>query len=82
MAAKTVVIAAGGYVHNKRMMAKHGGFELGRDLNIMHNVQLTGEGIQMARELGAVPDGMYVQPASVHAGPSRQFKGTNSCACT
>jgi fumarate reductase flavoprotein subunit len=76
MGARAVVIAAGGYVHNKKMMEKYGGFELGRDFNIMHNVQLTGEGIRMAWELGAVPDGMYVQLASVHAGPSRQFQGT------
>jgi fumarate reductase flavoprotein subunit len=73
---KAVIIAAGGYVHNKKMMAKYGGFELGKDFNIMHNIQLTGEGIQMAWELGAVPDGMYPQIATMFAGPSRQFTGT------
>jgi fumarate reductase flavoprotein subunit len=73
---KAVIIAAGGYVHNKRMMAKYGGFELWKDFNIMHNIQLTGEGIQMAWELGAVPDGMYVQLAGIGFGPTRQFEGT------
>jgi succinate dehydrogenase/fumarate reductase flavoprotein subunit len=56
---KAVVIAAGGYVHNKEMMAKYGGFELGKDFNIMHTIPLTGEGIQMAWDLGAVSDGIY-----------------------
>ena len=55
MGAKAVVIAAGGYVHNRRMMEKYGGFELGRDFNIMHNVQLTGEGIRMAWAPGPFP---------------------------
>ena len=73
---KAVVVAAGGYVHNKKMMARYGGFELGKDFHIMHNIQLTGEGIEMAWKLGAVPDGMYVQLAGIHSGPSRQFSGT------
>ena len=62
---KAVVIAAGGYAHNKKMMAKHGGLELGKDFNIMHSIPLTGEGIQMAWELGAVPDGMYPQLCNI-----------------
>jgi fumarate reductase flavoprotein subunit len=63
---KAVVVAAGGYVHNKKMMEKYGGLELGKDFNIMHNIQLTGEGIQMAWELGAVPDGMYPQLCGIN----------------
>jgi hypothetical protein len=74
--AKAVVITAGGYAHNKEMLKEHGGFELGRDLSVMHAVQLTGEGIQMAWELGAVPDGMCPYLASVRAGPGRQFEGS------
>jgi succinate dehydrogenase/fumarate reductase flavoprotein subunit len=65
VAAKAVVVAAGGYVHNKEMMAKFGGFELGHDFHIMHTIQLEGDGIQMAWAMGAVPDGMYPQLAGI-----------------
>jgi fumarate reductase flavoprotein subunit len=59
--AKAVIIASGGYVTNKEMLKKYGGFELGHDAFIKHAVKLPGEGIQMAWEVGATSDGMYPQ---------------------
>ncbi len=66
VAAKAVVVATGGYVHNKKMLAEHGGFELGSDFHIMHNIKLQGDGIQLAWGAGAVPDGMYPQLAGIN----------------
>ena len=63
--AGAVIVAAGGYVHNREMLAKFGGFELGRDFHIMHTIRLEGDGIQMAWAVGAVPDGMYPQLAGI-----------------
>jgi fumarate reductase flavoprotein subunit len=57
--AKAVIIASGGYPNNKEMLKKYGGFELGVDLFGLPLVKLTGEGIQMAWEVGAASDGMY-----------------------
>jgi fumarate reductase flavoprotein subunit len=74
---KAVVIAAGGYVHDKKMMAKYGGLELGKDFNIMHNIPLTGEGIRMAWELGAVPDGMYPQLCNLNIAVSELLEHVN-----
>jgi fumarate reductase flavoprotein subunit len=75
VAAKAVIIASGGYAHNKEMLKKYGGFELGRDFFMMHTIPLTGEGIQMAWELGAVPDGMCPMLAGVGVGSRQEFKG-------
>jgi len=59
VSAKAIVIAAGGYVHNKEMMKKYGDFEVGYDFHLRSNIPLTGEGIEMAWELGAVHDGIF-----------------------
>lgn len=59
--AKAVIIASGGYVTNKEMLKKYGGFELGRDLLMIHALELTGDGIQMAWEVGAASEGMGPQ---------------------
>jgi fumarate reductase flavoprotein subunit len=58
--AKAVIMAVGGYLNNKEMLEKYGGFELGRDLFALGSVKSTGEGIQMAWEVGAASDGMGV----------------------
>lgn len=61
--AKAVIIATGGYGNNKEMIKKYGGFDLGHDLFMLHNLKLTGDGIQMAWEVGAAADGMGLQLA-------------------
>jgi len=58
--AKAVIVGTGGYPHNKAMLKKHGGFEMGRNLWVLPPVTLTGSGIEMAWDVGAVPDGMDV----------------------
>jgi fumarate reductase flavoprotein subunit len=51
--AKAVIIATGGFAANKEMLKKYSGFDLGQNLIILHNLKLTGDGIQMAWEVGA-----------------------------
>lgn len=65
---KTVVIAAGGYSDNKEMLKNHGGYELGKDMFVNHGLPLTGEGIRMAWDLGAVHDNMCPQTTSFMPG--------------
>ena len=55
---KAVIIASGGYPNNEDMMKQYGGFNLGKDLLLLTPVKNYGEGIKMAWEAGAVPDGM------------------------
>ncbi|MBN1190777.1 MAG: FAD-dependent oxidoreductase [Dehalococcoidales bacterium] len=60
--AKAVIIATGGYAYNKEMMKQHGGYDLGRNLVILHKFKhITGDGIQMAWAIGAASDGMGPQ---------------------
>jgi fumarate reductase flavoprotein subunit len=58
--AKAVIIASGGYSSNKEMVKKYHGFELGQDMFELTRVKETGEGIQMAWDVGAVEDGMCI----------------------
>ena len=59
---KTVIVATGGYAFNKEMMKQNGGFDIGRNLVILHKFrQITGDGIQMAKAIGAASDGMGPQ---------------------
>jgi fumarate reductase flavoprotein subunit len=61
---KAVIIATGGYGYNKDMMKKYSGFDIGRDLIILHKFkQITGDGIQMAWAIGAAAGGMGPQLA-------------------
>jgi fumarate reductase flavoprotein subunit len=55
---KAVVIASGGFCHNKEMLKNYTGFELGRDITVMHGIELLGDGIKMAWEVGAAEDAM------------------------
>jgi fumarate reductase flavoprotein subunit len=55
---KAVIIATGGFAANKDMIKQYSGFDLGRDLIILHNLKLTGDGIQMAWEVGAAAEAM------------------------
>jgi fumarate reductase flavoprotein subunit len=60
--AKAVIIATGGYAYNKDMMKQYGGYDLGRNLVILHKFKhITGDGIQMAWAIGAASDGMGPQ---------------------
>lgn len=59
--ARAVVIATGGFSSNKGMMKKYCGFDLGTNLFPLFDLKLTGDGIKMAWEVGAVPDGMGPQ---------------------
>ena len=61
--ADAVVIGAGGFVHDKEIMADVGrlngqDFEYNRSVGLGNRIPLTGELIRMAWKLGAVPDGM------------------------
>ncbi len=71
--AKTVVMASGGYSNNKKMLAENG-FELSKDVWVSHKVPLTGEGIQMAWDLGAVSDGMCLQNTALMPGGKNTFQ--------
>jgi len=55
---KAVVIATGGFCHNKEMVKKYTGFDVGNDILVLHGVELLGDGIKMAWELGAAQDAM------------------------
>jgi fumarate reductase flavoprotein subunit len=58
--AGAVIIASGGYLNNKEMLNKYGGFELGRNLFLMEPMELDGSGIQIAWEAGAAVGGMGI----------------------
>jgi fumarate reductase flavoprotein subunit len=58
---KAVIIATNGYASNKKWIKRYGGFEVGRDLFFPRGeLHLTGEGIQMAWDVGAAEEGMGV----------------------
>jgi succinate dehydrogenase/fumarate reductase flavoprotein subunit len=58
--APAVIIATGGYANDPGMIRKYAGFELEKDLFPAGNVGKTGDGIKMAWELGAAPEGLGV----------------------
>ncbi len=58
IAARAVVIGTGGYANNKEWIKKYAGYELGRNLFPLGNVDKTGDGIRMAWEVGAAEEGM------------------------
>ncbi len=57
---KAVIIATGGYANNKEMIKKYTGFDLGRDLFVVREAGLTGDGLQIAWEAGASQEGLGV----------------------
>ncbi len=75
IAAKTVVIASGGYLNNKEWVKKYTGFNLGENLLPVGNVDKTGDGIRMAFEIGADEEGIGTVEL-FRIGPSRQELGT------
>lgn len=58
--AGAVIIASGGFLTNKEMLEKYGGFKLGHNLFLMEPMELNGSGIRMAWEAGAALGGMGV----------------------
>jgi fumarate reductase flavoprotein subunit len=58
VACKAVMIATGGYANNKDWIKKYTGHDLGVDLLVVGNTGKMGDGIRMAWELGAAPDGV------------------------
>ena len=56
--AKAVVLSSGGYINNKEWMKKYHGFDIGVNLIPVGNVDKVGDGIRMAWEMGAAPEGM------------------------
>lgn len=57
---KAVIIASGGYANNAEWIKKYSGFELGQQVMPIGNTGKMGDGIRMAWEVGAVPEGMGV----------------------
>jgi fumarate reductase flavoprotein subunit len=60
VACKAVVIASGGYANNKEWIKKYAGFDLDENLMPIGNTGKMGDGIRMAWEMGAAPEGMGV----------------------
>jgi fumarate reductase flavoprotein subunit len=60
VSAKAVVVATGGYANNKAWIKRYTGMDLGVNLFAIGNVDKMGDGIQMAWEAGAAPDGLGV----------------------
>jgi fumarate reductase flavoprotein subunit len=58
--AKAVVIASGGFANNREWIKKYTGFELGKNLLPVGNVDKFGDGIRMAWEAGAAEEGISV----------------------
>ena len=59
-ASRAVMIATGGYLNNREWIKKYCGFDLGLNLFPVGNVDKMGDGIRMAREMGAAEEGMGV----------------------
>jgi fumarate reductase flavoprotein subunit len=57
---KAVVIASGGYANNKEWIKKYAGFDLDGTVVPIGNTGKMGDGIRMAWEMGAAPEGMGV----------------------
>jgi fumarate reductase flavoprotein subunit len=57
---KAVVVASGGFANNKEWIRKYTGFDLGKNLIPVGNVDKFGEGIRMAWEVGAAEEGISV----------------------
>ena len=56
--AKAVIISSGGYANNKEWIKKYHGFDLGVNLIPVGNVDKFGDGIRMAWDAGAAPEGL------------------------
>jgi len=59
--AKAVIIATGGFGNNPKMVKKHTGYELGKDMHSFRIPGLEGDGIRMAWEAGAAQTEMTME---------------------
>lgn len=65
VSAKAVIITAGGYMNDDTLMKETGrGFYLNENVGAVNSIPLTGDGVRLARKLGAVPDGMELMLTS------------------
>jgi len=78
--AKAVIIATGGFAGNKDWVKKYTGYDEGVNLVSLQKVGITGDGIRMAWEVGAMPSPMMMElthnlPPPCHGGggTSREF---------
>lgn len=60
IAAKTIIIGTGGFANNKEWIKKYTGMDLDVNVIPIGNVDKMGDGIRMAWEVGAAPDGLGV----------------------
>lgn len=58
---KAVIIATGGFGDNPKMVKKHTGFDLGKDMHSFRIPGLEGDGIRMAWEAGAAQTDMSME---------------------
>ncbi|UWG95873.1 FAD-dependent oxidoreductase [Dehalobacter sp. DCM] len=58
VAAKAVVVASGGYANNKEWIKKYCGYDLGKNITVIGNVDKMGDGIRMAWEAGAAKESL------------------------
>lgn len=71
LSAKAVIITAGGYMYDEELMRSTGrGFTMNGNVGTVNNIPLTGDGVRLARKLGAVPDGMELMLTSYCDGQS------------
>ena len=68
VAARTVLVASGGYANNKQWIKRYCGFDLDTNIMPIGNVDKMGDGIRMAFEVGAAEEGLGVLEAYA-AGP-------------
>ena len=60
VAARTVLVASGGYANNKQWIKRYCGFDLGINIMPIGNIDKMGDGIRMAFEVGADEEGLGV----------------------
>ena len=78
VACSAVVIASGGYANNAQWIRRYSGFELGRTVTPIGNTGKMGDGIRMAWEMGAAPEGMGVLQLIRVAPSSPEFPFMNT----
>ncbi len=59
--AKAVIVATGGFGDSPQMIKKHAGYEWGKDMHSFRIPGLTGDGIKMAWQAGAMPTDMGME---------------------
>ncbi len=78
--AGAVIIATGGFGANAEMVKEYTGFDLYKNMHPITDVQVTGDGIQMAWRAGAAKEGMGCQIIFGVNGPGKHSNGMPSLA--